>query len=364
MNTKQTLWKSKQFSATLYRLQRRMESSMLRKSNLAVGLVFAAILAIVGCRGNSPTPTPTLVPPVLPSRTETRIVPTATWVIPPPSTPSSTATRHFATETPTVPPFPTPSSTITRVSPSPVPTLPPLTRAASAESARATTAAVLEPTLAAFSRQTPARELNSFELIESAWIRDEIDLDHAAIFKVYALFGVRNEIPAKFISRVPVAGDGTGLFLDSLKYWDKLNTATQYTINDFIAPKEFTPLPPGAHPQANPTLQMLRGTYITTITDQGNLKNALPLVGQWEWILTDRRGTMTLNGKLVVTQSFRVNGDQIIFADQFGSYACQEIKQEGIYKLTVGNQTLTLTRIEDPCDVRAKILESPIWDKQ
>lgn len=70
----------------------------------------------------------------------------------------------------------------------------------------------------------------------------EITKDQAAVYKIYALFGVGSpSLPAQYISSVPVLGDGTMLFLEALKDWDQLSPSTQNFINDFITPKEITP---------------------------------------------------------------------------------------------------------------------------
>jgi uncharacterized repeat protein (TIGR01451 family) len=80
--------------------------------------------------------------------------------------------------------------------------------------------------------------------------RGEITIDQAATYKLYALFGARSEIPAQFISAEPVPGDGTMLFLEAMKDWDRLSPATKNLVNDFITPKEFTPTVQSAVPAA------------------------------------------------------------------------------------------------------------------
>ena len=94
---------------------------------------------------------------------------------------------------------------------------------------------------------TPASPPHSYQLIDAALARGEITRGQAALYKVYALFGARSEIPAQYISTEPVPGDGTMLFLEALKDWERLSPETKKRINDFITPKEVnrnTPPPP------------------------------------------------------------------------------------------------------------------------
>ncbi len=145
--------------------------------------------------------------------------------------PNATPTR-----TPLATATPLPSATVTRTrtltaTPTPTPT-----RTATVTATRTPT-----PT------PTPTAPPHSYQLIDAALARGEITRDQAALYKVYALFSVRSEIPTQYISAEPVPGDGTMLFLETLKDWDRLSPEMKKRINDFITPKEVnrnTPPPP------------------------------------------------------------------------------------------------------------------------
>ncbi|MBI5649414.1 MAG: hypothetical protein HZC40_03040 [Chloroflexi bacterium] len=87
---------------------------------------------------------------------------------------------------------------------------------------------------------TPTLAPNTFQLIDAALARNAISLDQAATYKMYALFGARSQVPTQYIGTEPVPGDGTLLFLEAMKDWDRLSPATKNLINDFITPKEIT----------------------------------------------------------------------------------------------------------------------------
>jgi hypothetical protein len=87
---------------------------------------------------------------------------------------------------------------------------------------------------------TPTLAPNTYQLIDADLARNAITLDQAATYKMYALFGARSQVPTQYIGTEPVPGDGTMLFLEAMKDWDRLSPATQTLINDFITPKEIT----------------------------------------------------------------------------------------------------------------------------
>lgn len=172
----------------------------------------------------------------------------------PAPTPTTTPTRT-KTKTPTRTKTPAPTNTRT-VTNTPTPAV------------TATTAPTFIPTETPTSTPTPAGPSNTFQLIDAALVRGEITRDEAAIYKVYALFGVgAPHVPAQFISSEPVPGDGTMLFLAALKDWEQLAPETQAQINEFITPRTPTPPPPLSAPNRasiQRTLQMLHlpaGTY-------------------------------------------------------------------------------------------------------
>ncbi len=215
-----------------------------------------------------------------PDDTETIIKPSSAYL--------STATQATPIALPV-------TSVIARPSPTPVPSLPPLTRVAAADSVRATTIAEATRALTGSAIRTPA-PLDSFQLIDLSWLRGEIDIDHAAVFRVYALFGIPSPpLPAQYISKVLPKDEGTGLFLYALKDWDKLSPATQRSLADFVTPRQVTRAELSATPTSTPAVPLPVGTYVTTITHSDNLTSELPLEGRWNFDLTS--GALTLNGE-------------------------------------------------------------------
>ena len=102
---------------------------------------------------------------------------------------------------------------------------------------------------------TPTPAPNTYQLIDADLARNAITRDQAATYKMYALFGARSQVPAQYIGTEPVPGDGTMLFLEAMKDWDRLSPATKTLINDFITPKEITDTVPLTlvQPAAQPT---------------------------------------------------------------------------------------------------------------
>jgi len=115
---------------------------------------------------------------------------------------------------------------------------------------------------------TPTLAPNTYQLIDADLARNAITLDQAATYKMYALFGARSQVPTQYIGTEPVPGDGTMLFLEAMKDWDRLSPATKNLINDFITPKDITDTVPLARvqPAAQPTRsatpqKFARGTF-------------------------------------------------------------------------------------------------------
>ncbi len=320
--------------------------------------LFTAITVSTGCRSTLPPPTATRTPTIaltgLPTSTITPELPTATLVLQYPPTPTFT---------------PVPTPTATRPPASPIPTVAPIARALAASLARETAVAKAAPVLTAVASQTPS-PLNTFDYFDFIWMRSDIDLDHAAVFKIFALFGVGSPtIPENYISRIPPRGDGTMLFLEATQYWNALSPATQKTVNDFITPRDFCPPVPGAScvpptptstPLPGPPFRF--GAYVSTITDNDNVRGDLPLAGTWELDLTAKsRGSVIRNGRLVITRTWRLNGDRISFVDQYGSYACDEVGEEGTYRWSMDGNLLVFTALSDPCAGRVGLLTTHPW---
>lgn len=152
-----------------------------------------------------PTPTPT---------------PTAT------STPTPTATPTFTpTPTPTATPTPTPTPTAT-----PTPTPPPP---------------------------------DSFTLIEQDLQAGLITIDQAAEYKVYALYG-SPRLPPQYQSSTLIPGEGTALFLEAVRDWDRLSAETKQRINDYIRPVD--------QPAASPSFDLSTQASNGPIRDLGDCR--------------------------------------------------------------------------------------------
>jgi len=244
-----------------------------------------------------------------------------------------------------------------RDAPTPTPeTLPTLTVAPS----RVLTPTIVTATRVSTSTSTAARD--SYQLIDDALGRGTIDLDHAAAYRLYALFANPN-LPAEFASPLPIQSDGMGAFYYAFQDWEKLNPATKATMSDFVTPRAITLTPPdAATTTATAAPRFALGVYISAITPQDNLKSAW--VGKWE--LEFKAGIVAvfaLEGKRVITAEYSAIENQIKFVDQIGSYACKEVGRAGIYRWMFEGDALKLARVDDPCADRAALLQAHSWRK-
>ncbi|MBI5034249.1 MAG: hypothetical protein HZB51_27320 [Chloroflexi bacterium] len=196
------------------------------------------------------------------------------------------------------------------------------------------TTTIVAATLAPLAK-TPQSQLNTFELIDRAWLNGDIDIEHATLYKVWALFGAKYDLPPQYFSQVPVHGDGTGLFLYAVEGWELLSPPTRKTVNDFITPHEYTTTLPSELGTTTPKVMIPPGRYVSTITSEDYPKTQLAINGRWdmdvrsllnefvvdEMSRTELRGRIQLsvNHKLVLTQSYNLGNTQILIKDEFGS---------------------------------------------
>ncbi len=163
---------------------------------LALGLTLITMgcQALGGLGTTLPTPTMQVLPIVTASPTDTIPTATATLVVTGTNSVQSVVRRPVRSMTPGAIGIALPTQTrvqITRVFATPRPTWTP----------RPTP----EPTMTP--EATSASPLNTFQLIDQGVARGEIDLDHAAVYKVYALFGLGSPfVPGRYINRVPYQG--------------------------------------------------------------------------------------------------------------------------------------------------------------
>ncbi len=224
---------------------------------------------------------------------------------------------------------------------------------------------VLTPTIAVATRAptpTSTAPRDAYQLIDDALARGKIDLDHAAAYRMYALFA-NPHLPTEFASPMPIQADGMGAFFYALQDWEKLNPATQATLSDFVTPHEITLTPPNAATAtATSAPRFPLGVYANAITPQDNLKSAL--VGRWEMeFKSGGVAVFGLDGKRVITADYNVVENQIKFVDRIGSYACREVGREGIYRWSVENTALRLMLVSDSCVDRAALLQTHSWRK-
>ncbi len=286
------------------------------------------------------------------------LTPTATAVLP-------TATRFTPTllaATPNVAPS---TSTLN-------PTLPPPTRMAAAESLRGTAIAEATATAKVSAAQTTltpgaagtqtATPLDAYQLIERGWLRGEIDLDHAAVFRLYSLLGGgRARVPPQYLSDILISGDGLGLFMYAFKDWPDLNPATQATMGGYTTPRQINQAELLATPTATPATRLPSGAFMSAIVAQDNVTGPFPMMGQWTFDVTS--GAVMLNGKRVITRSIYQRDQQVILLDEYGSYACEDVGQEGVYTWVSSGNTLVFTKVNDSCGARSQLLTAHPWVK-
>lgn len=227
----------------------------------------------------------------------------------------------------------------------------------------ATMVAAAQATMDALVMPTAEGTPNTYNLIDAALARGEIDYDHATVFRFFALFE-SPQLPARYRSDVPIQADGLGLFAYSGKDLNRTSVATQKFVAGYVTPREVTLTPPNAHPAPTPDSSAFPfGVYEMTM-EQSTTGGTLPLQGRWRLDFTDHaRATLTLNGKLVITRAYSVNGNQIAFTDEFGSYACDDGDTPATYLWSLQGTALVLKKKSDSCDFRVKLLEAHSWTR-
>jgi hypothetical protein len=99
----------------------------------------------------------------------------------------------------------------------------------------------------------------------------------------------------------------------------------------------------------------LRGTYDVTLS-AGDVKvpaaAQIPpdaMVGTWSVAFgADHTYSVTHDGKEHVTGKYTMNGDEIVFNDINGDYACKGgDAPEGVYRIKLEGDTLTFTKVKD-----------------
>lgn len=217
-----------------------------------------------------------------------------------------------------------------------------------------------QATLHALAWATTVGTPDPCNLIDDALAKGEIDIDHASVFRLYALFA-SPYLPSRF-NGPPIRGDGLGAYVYAMKDFDLTSPSTQRFLAGFVTPRVITQTMPT--PTFPATLRA-PGLYVALLTPQDNVTGAPPLAGRWKLDMTGReRSSLYLNDRLVVTHAYIQSEEQITFSDLFGSYACDDDGQSAIYNWTMQNQSLTFRKIRDDCTQRVRLMESHPWIKQ
>lgn len=193
------------------------------------GTTWSALVA----SANTPTPTPTFTP------TNTRtLTPTATPTFTPSVTPTNTSTfTPTSTGTPTFTPSYTPTRTPTETT-TETPTNTATETPTETWTPTSTDTSTLTPTVTDTPTLTPtATPPDSFNLIDQDLANDNLTIDQAAVYQVYALFADPN-LPSQYESGTPIQDEGTAALLYALKDWDQLDSTTQQTIANYLTPKQ------------------------------------------------------------------------------------------------------------------------------
>jgi hypothetical protein len=241
--------------------------------------------------------------------------PAAPPVSPDPQTPvpsevnlrAFTATPATAVSTP--PLSDTPSAPATHPPPTParsaVPTMNPDFAATQAAMSQGTRWAMTYPTAAG----TP----DPYNLIEAALLNSEIDIDHASVYRLYALFASPG-LPKRYQSPRLIQADGLGAYMFAMKDFDRVSPATQRFLGIFVTPREITIVPTAVHPSTTPSPTFFpHGLYSLTL-DKEVHPGALPLAGRWRMDQSSLdEARFWLCGKLVVTRLYRTIGNHIEF---------------------------------------------------
>jgi hypothetical protein len=227
--------------------------------------------------------------------------------------------------------------------------------------------AKVQATLHAAVWRTPALGTppNPYQLIDTALARGEIDVDHASVYRTFALFG-SPYLPSRLLGTGLIDADGLGAYVYALKDLDLTSPATQKYLTGYVTPRIVTQtLTTPTFPAVPPANELVPGIYVTVLAQQDNIPGPNALVGRWKIDLTERAlATLYLNDKLVVTHYYTLSRDQITLNDLFGSYACDDDQLMATHTWAVQNGALVFKNVNDNCKVRARIMEAHPWNKQ
>lgn len=203
-----------------------------------------------------------------------------------------------------------------------------------------------------------------YNLIEAAFTNGEIDVDHASVYRIFALFASPG-LPKRYSSPQLIQADGMGAFMFAMKDFDRLSPATQRFLGMFVIPREITIVPTAIHPSATPTAPFFpHGRYSTVVKTVAHAGGP-PVVGRWEMDLqSPDEAPFWLGGKLVITRLYRPRGNHIEFSDEFGSYACDDQERWASYSWSFKEGALVFSHDQENCDLRSAVLEAHPWARE
>jgi hypothetical protein len=89
--------------------------------------------------------------------------------------------------------------------------------------------------------------------------------------------------------------------------------------------------------------------------------------GQTLTVTFDDKGKfrVTKNGVMEVAGRYIVKGDEVVFTDQEGPWACTNTdEQTGTYRWKYDNAALTFSKVADRCEGRVRSMISAAWKRQ
>lgn len=203
-----------------------------------------------------------------------------------------------------------------------------------------------------------------YNLIETALSSGEIDVDHAAVYRLFALFG-DPRLPNRYQSDRLIQADGLGAFMFAMKDFDRVSPATLAFQGGYTTPRKITVVPTAVHPSPTSTPTWFpHGFYALTVVTPTQA-GGLALSGQWRMDLSaPDQAQLWLGRKLVITRLYRSSGKVVEFSDEYGSYACNDQGGWASYEWSFSAGALTLTKTQDGCDLRAALLQASGWIQQ
>ena len=91
------------------------------------------------------------------------------------------------------------------------------------------------------------------------------------------------------------------------------------------------------------------------------------MAGGFKWAINfgdNNKVTFTKDGEIAVEGTYNVTGDELELTDERGPVACGGEQKTGKYKWKLEEKKLTLTKVADLCEGRARGLTSQVWVRE